>query len=328
MRASIVINTYNKGATLGRVLEALERQEGIAPADFEVVVRDDGSPDDTWSRLEQIAPRWGGRLRLSRGENTGVSEARNIGVREARGEVVIILADDIVASPRLVAEHLRRQEQERADGPCAVVGKVFWPPELAQDPFRHWLDHGGPQFAYGRIKEAGPIGPRFFYACNIAARRDLFLKHPFDPAIRYGYEDTELALRLKRAGVRLLYHPDAWGHHHHPRSFDEFRARQYRVGRSLYAALRNHPEMAEEIPPPSFPLRRRVRLALRWMAYPAARLAAERLPLARHIQQRYWRTSLHRALVRGFADARREDRSPPAHLLSPPARRPARPADA
>src|SRR6185369_14481611 len=110
MQASVVINTYNKGATLERVLEALERQAGIDPPAFEVVVRDDGSTDDTWARLERLVPRWAGRLRISRGENTGVSEARNIGVRQARGEVVIILADDIVASPRLVAEHLRRQQ--------------------------------------------------------------------------------------------------------------------------------------------------------------------------------------------------------------------------
>jgi len=305
-----VINTYNKGATLERVLEALERQEGIGRDVFEVVVRDDGSTDDTWRRLQEIAPRWGGRLRCSRGENTGVSEARNIGVRAAQGEVVIILADDIVASPRLVIEHLGRQDQERAAGPCAMVGKVLWPPELAQDPFRHWLDHGGPQFAYWRIQGTA-IGPRYFYACNIAARRELFLAHPFDPAIRYGYEDTELGLRLKRAGVRLLYHPAAYGFHHHPRSFEEFRRRQYHVGRSLYAALRNHPEMADEVPPPAFPLRRWTRLALRWMCYPAARLAADRVPFARHIQQRYWRTSLHRALVRGFRDARREDPNPP-----------------
>src|SRR6185295_18020035 len=110
------------------------------------------------------------------GENTGVSEARNIGVRQARGEVVIILADDIVASPRLVAEHLKRQQDERPHGPCAVVGRVRWPPELDHDPFRHWLDNGGPQFAYWRIKDQA-IGPRFFYACNIAARRELLLSH-------------------------------------------------------------------------------------------------------------------------------------------------------
>ena len=315
-RASVVINTYNKSATLARVLEALERQQGVDREAFEVVVRDDGSSDDTWQRLQGLAPRWNGRLRCSRGANSGVSEARNIGVREARGELVIILADDIIAGPTLLAEHLRRDDEERPQGPCAVVGKVLWPPELAQDPFRHWLDNGRPQFAYWRITTRGPVGPRFLYACNLAARRDLFLQYPFDPAIRYGYEDTELGLRLQDAGVRLLYHPEAWGFHHHPRSFEEFRTRQYHVGRSLYAAHRNHPGMTEEITPPSFPLRKRVRLAFRWLLYPAARLAAGRIPLARHVQQRYWRTSLHRALVRGYIDARREDPSPPPHLKS------------
>jgi GT2 family glycosyltransferase len=312
-RISVVINTYNKGATLEKVLEALERQKGLDPDDFEVVVRDDGSSDDTWQRLEAIAPRWNGRLRCSRGANSGVSQARNIGVREARGEYVVIIADDIVVGPAFLAEHLKRQEQERPHGACAVIGKVLWPPELAADPFRHWLDNGGPQFAYWRIKTA-TIGPRFFYACNIAARREIFLAHPFDPAIRYGYEDTELGIRLRDAGVRLLYHSEAWGFHHHPRSFEEFRARQYNVGRSLYAALRNHPEMADEVPPPKFPLRKQVRLAMRWLLYPVAELAGPRVPLARHVQQRYWRTSLHRSLVRGFRDASRDDPEPPPHL--------------
>ena len=48
---SVVINTYCKGATLERVLDALRLQQGIAPDLFEVVVRDDGSTDDTWARL-------------------------------------------------------------------------------------------------------------------------------------------------------------------------------------------------------------------------------------------------------------------------------------
>lgn len=320
LRASVVINTYNKAATLERVLEALARQEDVDRNQFEVVVRDDGSPDDTWSRLTSMAERWDGRLRCSRGANAGVSEARNIGIREARGDVVIILADDIVAGPTLIAEHLKRQDEEHPRGACAVVGKVLWPPELDRDPFRHWLDNGGPQFAYWRIKDPGGIGPRFFYACNIAARREVFLAHPFDPAIRYGYEDTELGLRLRRADIRLLYHPAAWGFHHHPRTLEEFRRRQYHVGRSLYAALRNHPEMMDEIPPPCLAFKRRLRLAMRWLLYPAAQLAGEHLPLARHLQRRYWRTSLHRALVRGYHDARRDDPAPPPHLRSKHAR--------
>jgi glycosyltransferase involved in cell wall biosynthesis len=314
---SVVINTYCKAATLERVLDALRRQEGISPEAFEVVVRDDGSTDDTWARLQGAAPAWGGRLRCSRGANTGVSEARNIGVREARGRLVIILADDILASPRLVAEHLERHRRE-SFGRCAVVGMVRWPPELDGDLFRHWLDNGGPQFAYPRMNGRQTIGPRFFYACNVSAPRDLLLEHPFDPAIRYGFEDTELAVRLQGSGVRLLYHPEAWGFHNHPRTLDEFRRRQYRVGQSLYAALKNHPEMTEVVPPPSFPLRRRVRLAWRWLLLPGARLAGPSVPLARHVQQRYWRTSLHRALVRGYRDALEHDADPPPHVRPGP----------
>lgn len=311
---SVVINTFNKGPTLERVLDAIDRQEGLDPTAFEVVVRDDGSTDDTWSRLQRLEARWGGRLRCSRGENTGVSEARNIAVRQARGRIVIIIADDIIASPTMLLEHVRRHQRE--SGSCAVVGKVLWPPELAEDPFRHWLDHGGPQFAYSRMDEAQEIGPRFFYACNISARREIFLAHPFDPAIRYGYEDTELGLRLRRAGVRLFYHPAAFGFHHHPRSLAEFRQRQYNVGKSLYTALRKHPELLEELRLPRFPWRRNFRLALRWLAYPCASLVGGRVPLARRVQERYWQMSLNRSLVRGFRAARNQDSDPPAYLRS------------
>jgi GT2 family glycosyltransferase len=314
---SVVINTYCKAETLLRVLETLRLQEGIAPDRFEVVVRDDGSRDDTWARLQAVVPAWKGRLFCSRGPNAGVSAARNLGVRQARGRLVIILADDILASPRLVSEHLARHERE-GWARCGVVGMVRWPPELDDDHFRHWLDNGGPQFAYPRVNGHGTIGPRFFYACNVSARRDLLLEHPFDPAIRYGYEDVELAVRLEKSGARLLYHPQAWGYHDHPRTIEEFRQRQYRCGQSLYTALRNHPDLTEEVPPPSFPLRRRMRLAWRWLLLPGVMLAGPGVPLARHVQERYWRTSLHLSLVRGYRDAMQHDSDPPPHVRPAP----------
>jgi len=294
---SVVINTFNKAATLERVLEALSRQEGIAPADFEVVVHDDGSTDDTPRRLQALAARWDGRLTLSSGANSGVSRARNEAVRRARGDLVLLLGDDIVASKALLRRHLEAHARHPG-GRWAVVGRVTWPPDLEADPFLFWLDNGGPQFAYSRLKEGGEIAPTYFYACNASLSRDALLSHPFDPEITYGFEDVELGHRLQRLGFRFLYDPEASGFHHHPRSFREFRARQFKVGQSLHAALRNHPELREVVAAPRFPPRRFLKLALRGLFYPGARLAG-----SRRWMQRYWRTSLDLAMYRGYQAA-------------------------
>jgi GT2 family glycosyltransferase len=296
---SVVINTYNKAATLERVLEALSRQEGIAPSEFEVVVRDDGSTDDTPARLAALSARWGDRLRLSRGENAGVSHARNEAIRMARGEWVLLLGDDIVASPVLLRRHLEAHAR-RSGSQWVVVGRVGWPRELEADPFLFWLDNGGPQFAYSRIPAGGEIAPTYFYACNASLARSALLDQPFDPDITYGFEDVELGHRLRRHGYRFFYDPEAHGFHHHPRSFREFRARQFKVGRSLHAALRNHPELSATIQPPRFPARRRIKLVLRRLLYPAARVVG-----AKRLQEAYWRTSLDLAMYRGFQEARR-----------------------
>jgi glycosyltransferase involved in cell wall biosynthesis len=301
---SVVINTFNKAATLERVIDALSRQEGMAPSDFEVIVRDDGSTDDTPRRLQALAARWDGRLTWSSGRNAGVSQARNEAVRRARGDLVLLLGDDIVASPALLRRHLEAHARQ-PDGRWVVVGRVTWPPELEANPFLHWLDNGGPQFAYSRIPAGGEIPPRYFYACNASLPRATLLAQPFDPDITYGFEDVELGHRLHRLGHRFLYDPEACGFHHHPRSFREFRARQFKVGQSLHAALRNHPDLSAAAPPPRFPTRRRLKLILRRLLYPAARAVG-----SRRLQAAYWRTSLDLALYRGFQEARRRDRSP------------------
>jgi glycosyltransferase involved in cell wall biosynthesis len=296
-RLSVVINTYSKGATLEKTLEALERQEGVAPESFEVVVRDDGSTDDTPTRLAAAAARWRGRLRWSRGENAGVSVARNEAIRTTHGDLVLILGDDIVGTPSLLHEHLAGHEGPPA-GPKAIVGRVGWPPDLDADPFFHWLDNGGPQFTFWRIGEGAEIGPSHFYTCNVSLPRALALAHPFDPGITYGFEDVELGHRLRRAGVRLIYNPRAFGFHHHPRPLPEFRARQFKVGLSLRAALRDHQELADVLRRPTFPPRRRAKLLLRALAYPIARLAG-----ARRLQQAYWRATLDYAMYRGYQEA-------------------------
>ena len=86
---SVIIPTYNCAAYLPEALESVWRQ---TRRDFEIVVVDDGSTDDT----DRVLQPWRERIVYLRQANAGVAAARNAGVRLSRGEYVAFLdADDL-----------------------------------------------------------------------------------------------------------------------------------------------------------------------------------------------------------------------------------------
>lgn len=86
---SVVVPTYGRGATVLRTLDSVFAQSF---SDYELIVVDDGSPDDTIERMRPLAEA--GRLRLVVQANAGTAAARNRGLAEARGEFIAFLDDD------------------------------------------------------------------------------------------------------------------------------------------------------------------------------------------------------------------------------------------
>ena len=299
-RLSVVIPTYGKGPTLEKVIGHLEGQN-LPPQDFEVVVIDDGSPDDTAARMARVAAATPLRLRYLRQENRGVSAARNRGAREARAPIVVLLQDDILAVPDLLARHLGAHARHPEPG-AAVVGRVTWPPDWPLDHFMRWLDEGGPQFRYHEIQGRKTIGFKYFYTCNVSLKRQALIDNPFDEEIVYGYEDLELANRLQAKGFVFHFEEDALGYHEHRRSFEDFRRRMFASGRSLYYAVRNHPEFAGVIQIRPMSAGKRLRTRARALILPLARRLG-----ARRTIEKYWRAMLDDEVMRGYSLARAKD---------------------
>ena len=293
---SVVIPTYRKPQTLPRVLASLSAQD-LPPGSIEAVVVDDGSPETMPPPPPPAQNSSLSQIRFIRQHHRGVSAARNTGVAEARGEIVLFLQDDTLAKVDLVDHHL----QSHAAHPeieSTVSGLVQWPPDWQIDHFMWWLDHGGPQFRYFEILDRETIDFKHFYTCNVSLKRQALIDNPFDESIVYGFEDIELAFRLAQKGFKFFFNPKAIAFHHHKRSFADFQRRQKAAGRSLYVALKKHPHLRGRTGITSISPLKRIRTMLRGFIGPLA------TPLGlSSIIEKYWKDKLNEEIVRGYREA-------------------------
>lgn len=96
---SVIIPTYNRAAMVQQAIASVLAQTFT---DFECIVVDDGSPDDTAAALQPLVAA--GRIRYVRQANAGLSAARNHGIREARGAYITFLDDDDIYEPDKLAK--------------------------------------------------------------------------------------------------------------------------------------------------------------------------------------------------------------------------------
>jgi glycosyltransferase involved in cell wall biosynthesis len=184
---SIVIPTYKHARFIEETLRSVFAQTF---QDFEVIVINDGSPDDTGAVLKPWAES--GRIRYFEQSNVGQSATRNRGIELARGEFLALLDDDdLWPSDKLAwqVESLRRQ-------PAAVLCYGFAQTFGMENNYR-LPESAGPQ---------GEVTEEMLKGCLISSPGQVLLRTKavrdlggFDPAIQ-GTEDWDLWIRLSRTG--------------------------------------------------------------------------------------------------------------------------------
>ncbi len=196
MILSVVIATKDRAQFLANALDSLAAQEG-AP-EFETIVADNGSSDAT---AAVVAQRQGRGLPLARVfvAEPNRAKARNAGVAAARGRLVAFVDDDVQLPPHFLAAHARAHAENAAR---AVSGPILNVPGYGS--------HAKPSFAN--------YSGAFFCTCNVSLPRAAFVAAGgFDESFElYGWEDTELGLRLRRDGVRRAFAWDAYLYHIKP----------------------------------------------------------------------------------------------------------------
>lgn len=196
---SVVVATYNRAAAVERLLRQLATQT-LPAATFEVVVVDDGSAEPAEPRLRALVLPY--TLTVVTQPNGGPAAARHHGALRARGEVLVIVDDDMLVEADFLEAHLAAHPPGSRN---VVLGWIRQAPGIAMPLFERYqaslLDRQAANLRAGRATLCGSN----LYTGNVSLRRDEYLAvGGFDPAFRLS-EDAELGLRLERAGCAFHF---------------------------------------------------------------------------------------------------------------------------
>jgi glycosyltransferase involved in cell wall biosynthesis len=201
MRATIQLCTYNRAVLLEQVLDACFDQ--IAPAgDYEVVLVNDGSTDETPAVIERARARATCGFTVIDQVNSGLAKGRNAGIAAARGERIIFIDDDVLPLPNFVAEHLRSHDAH----PEAIVrGGAINVESFESLPPPIWSlrNYSG----------------NFFWTTNVSVPLATIRSiGGFNASFsEYGWEDIDVGMRLRARGVVAVFNPRALVYHWKPR---------------------------------------------------------------------------------------------------------------
>jgi glycosyltransferase involved in cell wall biosynthesis len=245
LRCSVVIPTYNRAELLRRTLDSLTRQD-LPPADFEVLVVDDGSSDRTAEVVDGYRGRLDVKYFFQPDEGWRVAHARNVGIAHAAGQVCVMVDSGVLLHSGCLRAHLSSHQQ--AGGPVAVCGYVYGFDSGAAEAeeMARTFDFGDPDASIERIRDSGrwadsrepfyakygddlgqlPAPWVFYWTCNVSAPTDrLRAVGGFDEQFRsWGGEDIDLGYRLYLDGARFVLNREASSiHYPHAKNTAELR---------------------------------------------------------------------------------------------------------
>jgi glycosyltransferase involved in cell wall biosynthesis len=235
---SVIIPAYNASRIIGDCIAALK---GQTFRDFETIVVDDGSTDGT----AEAARKTGAKVIIQK--HAGPAVARNLGVKECKGSIVVFTDADCIPDPKWLENMLKPFADQTVAG-AAGTYKTKNSESLTARFTGYEIE-----LRHERMKKFERID--FIGTYSAAYRKDIFLKFGgFDENFRAASgEDSELSFKIAKAGHKLVFASDAFVWHRHPNSVGKYLKQKFNRGYWRVALYKKHPEKmkGESYTPPS-----------------------------------------------------------------------------
>jgi len=230
MKVSIIIPVFNRAFMLEQVINSLRDQ---SYANKELIFVDDGSTDESYKIILQNPDILGVKH-----ENRGPASARNSGLKIASGEIVHFLDSDVIAPPDLIETHARFHRKFTSHIIQGQVVRILDLKDVYRIPMS-FTHYSRPFFATG----------------NVSVRKEFVDRvGGFDDLnFRKGWEDLDLGIRLRKAGLkvkRLYKQGFVWhyeGNIDSEQDIHRFFRKRYDEGKAAVSFYRKHPQVSVKL---------------------------------------------------------------------------------
>jgi glycosyltransferase involved in cell wall biosynthesis len=227
---SVIIPAYNAENTISVCLQALFQQT-IDSSNYEIVVIDDGSTDNT----AEVVRSYKG-VTLIQQKNQGPAAARNQGAKNAKGNIILFTDSDCAPEKDWIEEMTQAFRNDRD-----IIG--------VKGAYKSKQKELSARFVQMEYEDKYDVLLRskyidFIDTYSAAFKRDIFLQFDgYDISFPVACaEDVELTFRMFSKGYKMIFNPKAVVYHTHPRTFSDYFKKKYKFAYWRMLAVKKNPE--------------------------------------------------------------------------------------
>lgn len=241
MDISLIIPTYNRYKILSKNLNLLMSFKTTLKVEYLVI--DDGSSREELARLRLWVKQFK-NIKLFCQKHKGPAAARNWGIREAQGDVLVFINDDTIVDRLFLKKHFDyHQNSDKLN--MGLIGPFVESPSVVSTPLMKWLvNKSNLHFGYGNVN-SNIVPWYYFWTCNISVKKDFLVKNKlyFDESFQVAaWEDVEFGYRAANAGLEIHIDRKLKAYHDHFFQLNDVMARFYVHGRGMYHLIGKLPE--------------------------------------------------------------------------------------